>query len=394
MNEKVIQKLRFISKILLLVLLIVVVYFVYTLINKKEVHIYFDSINSFEITSSYYVTVGSNNDNDNYYEKAKLSKYDKKKNKLFEKLYNVGYNSAFFGVNIDKEDEMIAVGSYEKTEDDHEDSIRRALIVKYDKDGKVIFEKDYSLLDNSKFTNVKVVEDGYIVVGQSVYKSTKIGNKDGGAIIVKYSKEGKLLWSKVFGNNKFSIFNDLLIKDNYIYTVGVSDSNVGILSKYDMDGNLIKSVNYSYTDSLGFGSIISKDNNIYVTGSKREKDKTSALIVKYDLDCEYISEVVYDEDGNSHYNKMIIDDDNLVVIGTVINKSDNNYDGIIGKYNYDLKKVSVITYGDERDDYFTDIKYIDKDNDYLVVGYSSYEDGSYLSKFIHFSDALKVLEVN
>ena len=48
-------------------------------------------------------------------------------------------------------------------------------------------------------------------------------------------------------------------------------------------------------------------------------------------------------------------------------------------------------YGDERDDYFTDI--ILDHNQYLVVGYSSYEDGSYLSKFIRYSDALKVLGV-
>ena len=53
--------------------------------------------------------------------------------------------------------------------------------------------------------------------------------------------------------------------------------------------------------------------------------------------------------------------------------------------------VTDAMYGDDRDDYFTDIIY-DK-NDYLVVGYSSYEDGSYLSKFIHYSDALKVLGV-
>ena len=32
-------------------------------------------------------------------------------------------------------------------------------------------------------------------------------------------------------------------------------------------------------------------------------------------------------------------------------------------------------------------------NEYLVSGYSSYEDGSYLSKFIRYSDALKVLGV-
>ena len=68
-----------------------------------------------------------------------------------------------------------------------------------------------------------------------------------------------------------------------------------------------------------------------------------------------------------------------------------DYDGIIGKYKSNLEKVGVITYGDENDDFFTDI--ILDDNNYLVIGYSSYEDGSYLSKFINYSSALKVLEV-
>ena len=65
--------------------------------------------------------------------------------KNFEKLYNVGYNSAFFGVAMDEE-YIIAVGSYEKNEEDHEESVRRALIVKYDKDGNVLFDLRVLLL--------------------------------------------------------------------------------------------------------------------------------------------------------------------------------------------------------------------------------------------------------
>jgi len=53
--------------------------------------------------------------------------------------------------------------------------------------------------------------------------------------------------------------------------------------------------------------------------------------------------------------------------------------------------IDVVNYGDERDDYFTDIIFANEK--YLVSGYSSYEDGSYMSKFINYSKALKVLEV-
>ena len=48
-------------------------------------------------------------------------------------------------------------------------------------------------------------------------------------------------------------------------------------------------------------------------------------------------------------------------------------------------------YGEQADDHFTDVLLVG--DNYLVVGYCSYEDGSYLGKFIVYSDALKILEV-
>ena len=96
----------------------------------------------------------------------------------------------------------------------------------------------------------------------------------------------------------------------------------------------------------------------------------------------------------------IDNNDNIIVVGTtsILSKKTSSdgvsifsYDGIIGKYSVDFSSSSVIVYGDDRDDYFTDIKVVD--GKYLVTGYSSYEDGSYLSKFITYSDALKVLGV-
>ena len=115
----------------------------------------------------------------------------------------------------------------------------------------------------------------------------------------------------------------------------------------------------------------------------------------------YLNEVSYDENENERYNRLIVDNnDNLIVIGTIgiyDTKKDTNgieilkYDAVIAKYKSDLKLIKAVRYGDMRDDYFSDV--ILRDNNYYVSGYSSYEDGSYLSKYIVYSDALKVLEV-
>ena len=223
------------------------------------------------------------------------------------------------------------MGSYEKNKNDHKDSIRRGIIVKYDEDGEEIFSKDFSLLDNSKYTNVFSVEDGYIVTGQSIYKSTKLGNKSGGAVLSKYTKDGKLIWTKTYGDNKEAIFNDLIVQDNYIYAVGVDSNNTGIICKYDINGNLINDTSYSNTDSTGFRDIIYLDNYLYVVGSKNNK----AIISKYDLDCNYVDEVSYIGDNDTRYNKIITDSNkNIIVIGNITKVKKGNKKSI-DNFNYE-----------------------------------------------------------
>ena len=401
LNNNIIKTLKIILVLCLLILIIEVIYAFYKINNKKEKTIYFEGINSLVVSNKVYATVGSNNDNDNHYEKAKISKFNSKKEKTFEKLYNVGFNSVFFGVLSD-DDMLVTVGNYEKTKEERDNHYRRALIVKYDSDGNVLFENDLKKLDYSKYNSIKKYNDDYIVTGQTIYSNTRIGNKEGGAVLVRYDKELKPIWIKNYGDNKSASFNDCFTYNDYIYVVGVDNYNTGILLKYDMDGNLVNKTEYSNTDNMGFTSIVIYKDYIFIVGSKVINDNnTDALIVKYNLDLEFISEVSYDNIGNMRFNKIIIDShENIVTIGSLSTYSKNSsnklnnydYDSIIAKYNTDLEKIKVVIYGDNQDDYFTDIK---EDNDnYLVVGYSSYEDGSYMSKIISYSKALKVLEVN
>ncbi len=398
MNRKRVKKLRMISYVCIAILLCEFLYVGYHLLYRNETSVYFEGINAVISTDKEYITVGSNNDNDRFYEKAKISIYDLNRVKTFEKLYNVGYNSSFFGVVKDG-DSVVAIGSYEKTEQQHSDSVRSALIVKYDKDGNLVFESDFGMLDNSKFTSIVVGEDAYYVTGQTIYRNTKIGNKEGGAILAKYSKDGELLWYKSYGSNKSAIFNDLLIVDGYIYVVGTDSNYIGVIVKYDLDGNFITYNDYKVTDSIGFSDIVSANGFIYVCGAlRRENDNNDAMIVRYNYDCRYIDQAVYTGSGIERFNKMIVDDqDHLVAIGTMAvaqeksGISEYNYDGILAKYDFNLKYIAATSYGTDRDDFFNDI--IFHNDEYLIAGYSFYDNGSYMSKFIRYSKALKVLGV-
>ena len=59
------------------------------------------------------------------------------------------------------------------------------------------------------------------------------------------------------------------------------------------------------------------------------------------------------------------------------------------KYDDTLNKIATVSYGDDKNDYFNDI--VLYENNYLVVGYSL-DNHKYQTKFITYSDALKVLE--
>lgn len=400
MNKKLVKKLKIVAIILIIILIGEIIFIGYHHLFEKKKSVYFEGINAVVSNNEYYAAVGSNNDNDMHYEKAKISFYNMKKEKTYEKIYNVGFNSAFFGVILDGSD-VVCVGSYEKTDEDRNNSVRKALIVKYDKLGNVVFEKDLSILDNSKFTSIVKYGDYYYVTGQSVYKSTKIGSEAGGALIAKYDKDGNLVWSKTYGSSKSGIYNDLIIEDDYIYVVGNDENYLGILCKYNLDGELVEYNDYKSTDNIGFSGIVSYNGRIYISGANRNgNDLTDAMIVMYTMDCKYIKQVTYDAKGTERFNKLILDDDNnIIAIGTMytVRKHNHNtvdeynYDGIIAKYDSDLVEKDVVTYGDERDDYFTDVMLIN--NKYVVSSYSSYEDGSYMSKFVSYSKALKVLEV-
>ena len=399
-NQKNIYKMLILTMIICIIVL--VIEFIYIGYTYRDKPIYFDGINALISTNKGYVTVGSNNNNESYLEKAKITKYNSKKEKVFEKIYNKGLNGVFFDIVEDIDGNLIAVGSYESSDKDHLEGNRVGLIVKYDKDGNLVYENSYSILDDSKFTSVYSYEDYYFVTGQSVYSDMKVGvSTDGGALLLCYDKELNLIWSKNYGDNKTSSYNDLVIYDEHIYAVGSNNSTSSVITKYDLNGKLINSVIYDDTDSLGFTGVINKGRYLIVSGSKHEKDSDNydALIVRYNKNLEFREEVIHEGDFSERYNQLILDkNENVVVVGTSRRLDDNEenvnvyiHDGIIGKYDKDLKKVTVVSYGDDRDDYLTDI--IEDGNSYLVVGYSSYEDGSYLNKFITYSDALKALEV-
>lgn len=272
--------------------------------NKQEQSvIYYDSYQMFVLDGEDYVAVGSSdfkksehNEFTGGVEKGKLIKYDKNGNIVFEVQYSGERASTFTSVVV-VEDGYIVTGSGVYDEYQEENNLRDAFLIKYDKNGNKVWEKFYGVLSNTRFNKAIVVEDGIVVIGLSNYENMEVGNHTtGGGIIVKYDFEGNEIWHNNHGGNKSGSFTGVVEVDGDFYVVGKDAIDYGNLIKFDKNGKYLWHKNYSYTDSFGLQDIAYFNNKLYVVGSKKIlEDEESEKRQTENIDAVLL---VFDKKGN------------------------------------------------------------------------------------------------
>ncbi len=430
----------FICFALIVIELIIMLFMHISRDNKLE---FIDTLYSVKnVDDDYYIAVGSSNFkhsryNDSftyqyedgifkgqintvYAEQAKIVKYDKELNLVFEKTFKGEYDSTFYDVASVK-DGYIAVGSYVLEKEQLTANTRDGLIVKYDLDGNEIWHKNFQILGDTEFKSILILDDGILVVGQSIYENLEIGNHNtGGGIIVKYDFDGNEIWRNNYGGNKSGIFEDVvLVKDGYI-VCGKDAKNYGMLIKFDLKGTRKWVKNYEFTDTFGMYDIEVKDDKLYIaTGINvsDEKDKNGDLIYNYDAGI-----LVYDLNGNlldtysiggsadDRFNSLLLLDDKIVAVGYSTSKDikikDLDYqkdksEGIIVTFDYDGNIKETKSYSGKKNEVLNDIilaipDTADKINNtkpYIMVGYTNSKRGlfngnnkDYFAKILKYSE--------
>ena len=382
---------------IVIILCIIIIFFelafiAITYYNNEQSVVYTDTLNSFKESKDGYLVVGNSdfrrsdfNDYQEKYTKAKFAKYDSDFKVEFESAYTKGFASYFSDV-VEYDDGYIAVGGAQYDKQQIEDNATDGLIVLYDKEGKQVDTKTVQIAGDTTFNKVLLVDDGFIVIGQSILQNMVIGyNPEGGALMIKYDFDLNEVWRINYGGSKSGNFNDAVIVDDNIYLVGKDATRYGFIAKYTLDGERVFAKSYENTDTIGFSSIVMDGDYFFVAGSKtinpdaEDKDKvTEALIVKYDKDGNVVDDVTFGKNDNARFNKIVKDGKNLVVVGHTYKKDEEkstdtynylDYRGIIVKYNSNLKEVANNNENGEGIDYFSDV--IVTDDGYLVGGASS-----------------------
>ena len=394
-QKKLVKWLRVIIVLCIAIIVIEVCYIGLSYYNRTKSVVYTDTLNSFKEIDDGYLVVGNsdfkNSEFNSYqkdYNKAKFAKYNSDFEVEFESAYTKGYSSYFSDV-IEYNDGFIAVGGAQYDEQQVEDNATDGLVVLYDKEGKQVDTKSVQIAGDTTFNKVLLVDDGFIVVGQSILQNMVIGNDpDGGALIIKYDFDLNEVWRANYGGSKSAIFNDAVIDGDYLYLVGKDATRYGVIAKYTLDGEKVFVKSYEYTDTVGFSSIVKVGDEFFVAGSKtinidaKDEDKvTEGLVVKYDADGNVLDEVTFSRNNALRFNKIVSDGDDLIVVGHTYKKDEEkstdkynylDYRGIIVKYNTDLEKKANNKENGSGVDYFSDV--IVTDDGYLVGGATSSEE--------------------
>lgn len=335
--------------------------------------------NAFKTKDGSYILVGSSisntsgdlTDSNNGSDDGLIVKFDKNGNEVWQNLYGGNQSDYFFDATELSDGSYIAVGESTSSKNgeitDSNNSDYSALlptdglIVKFDKDGNIIFDNLFGSSLADGFHSVTATSDGgFIAVGYDGgfgvgtdivapdhdITDSNNGKKDG--LISKFDKDGNLLFMNSFGGDgNDSLIDVIETSDGGFVTVGTSESYKGeigesskgfedaLISKFDKNGNKLWSHLFGSNKTDSFNSIIeiangnlvavgSSENTNYTDVSNPYKGMFDGIIVSYDKNGKLLWDKNVGGDSNSttELNDIIESSNgNLIISGSYKNKT-------------------------------------------------------------------------
>lgn len=246
---------------------------------------------------------------------------------IWEKRYDSGYEDRARDVATDSHNNIVVVGSV--SYDNHLDAC--GYIIKYNQNGKVIWEKRFTDTDPGRAQGVAIDAQNNIIVTGNNFS----GNLD--YYTIKYDPKGNVIWEKryvcIYHGTALDVATD---SNNNIVVVGGVSNNYGYdwhIIKYDPNGNIIWN-HAGLNDGIAQRVVIDSQNNIIVLGNDSNNGTSKWYIIKYDPSGNVIWEKFYTDINHSELTNIAIDSQNNIIVTGLIMGG-----GIITKYDLNGKAI-------------------------------------------------------
>lgn len=231
--------------------------------------------------------------------KGLIVKYDKNGNQLWsDTIGGTSYDE--FNSVVETSDNCYAVVGKFKSKDIENLEIKGeadAVIFKYNNEGEILWKKSYGGSSYDEFNSIiKTSDGGYIAVGSTSSDDINdiTDSTQWKCLIVKYDKNFNLLWNKGYGSGHQSEFLDVVeLQNNDIIAVGetysISPIQHGIIIQYDSNGNTISTASTSPEDDVQYSSVTKGDNNFIIIETNLTTN--TSKVIKYSYNIENDEEI-------------------------------------------------------------------------------------------------------
>lgn len=261
---------------------------------------------------------------------ALLIKFDANGDTLWTKEYMYAPQKKSYGADIYQEADsgFVVCGITNKYSTN-----MRAMLLRLDKDGNVLWEKNYpNAGDVYAYSLAKAADGGYLLAGVQFGGGTS-GVTD--AYALKTDSLGNFMWSKLYGGAKGDINRSVVktLDGGYIFTGGTIPVNDvwedGVIRKINANGIVEWEKNIGNENDNAFDPVFSlSDGNYAVLGAYRDTINVNALnawLVKFDINGNIHWQRFYNKYGGNNHNYFRdlkeTPDKGFVIIGELTNLS-------------------------------------------------------------------------
>lgn len=277
-----------------------------------------------------------------------LLKLDKSGNEIWSKTFKNDEQNMIYDVIFDSKGNIVTTG-FEGKWTNAPTPLLKTCVKKIDKNGDILWKKTFQRGICTIGFSVAIGSKDDIFVASTFFKP---GEPALGCSIIKYNKNGEIMWEKIFHEYYMDIPHDIKIDYNgnivivgYCYTPYKINGNWmegALVLKYDKNGDMLWSDRYG--KDLGIDALdssIDRENNILISGRINYGKKMNPVVIKINEkgDITWLKTKKYNFNSLSY--SIALDSHDEPIIGITSEPSKKIRDCII-KYskNGDIKWIA------------------------------------------------------